>query len=69
MSLSELDAAIGRYLVNDYHHRVHPETGEPPVLRWLAGGWLPRMPESLDELNLLLLTVATPRTDGAPRWD
>ena len=61
LSLTELDAAIGRYVVNDYHHCVHPETGEPPVRRWLAGGWLPRMPESLDELNLLLLTVATPR--------
>ena len=61
LTLSELDAAVGRWVVNDYHHRVHPETGETPVRRWLAGGWLPRMPESLDELNLLLLTVATPR--------
>ena len=29
--------------------------------RWTAGGWLPRMPESLEVLDLLLLTVAKPR--------
>ena len=32
-----------------------------PVDRWLGGGRLPRMPESLDMLDLLLLTVPTPR--------
>ena len=46
LALSQLDAVIGRYLVDDYHRRVHPETGEPPVKRWLAGGWLPRMPDT-----------------------
>jgi putative transposase len=61
LSLSELDAMIGRYLIDDYHRRVHTETGEAPVRRWLAGGWLPRMPETLESLDLLLLTVATPR--------
>ena len=44
-----------------YQRRIHPETGQPPVDRWTAGDWLPRMPESLDELDLLLLTVSTPR--------
>jgi putative transposase len=61
LALSQLDAVIGPYLVDDYHRRVHPETGEPPVKRWLAGGWLPRMPDTLEALDLLLLTVATPR--------
>lgn len=61
LTLSELDTRIGRYLIDDYHHRVHTETGEPPVQRWLAGGWLPRMPENLEALDLLLLTMATPR--------
>jgi len=61
MTLSDLDSAIGQWLTNWYHPRVHPETGQSPLHRWLGTGWLPRMPESLDELNLLLLTVATPR--------
>ena len=47
--------------MDTYHRRVHPETGQTPVARWAAGGWLPRMPDSLEALDLLLLTVATPR--------
>ena len=61
LSLSELDAAVGEFIVGDYHLRPHSETGQSPVTRWTAGGWLPRMPESLEALDLLLLTVATPR--------
>ena len=61
LTLSELDVAIGDWHTHHYHHRVHPETGQNPLKRWLGTGWLSRMPESLDELNLLLLTVATPR--------
>ena len=29
--------------------------------RWSSGGFLPQMPESLEQLDLLLLTVAKPR--------
>ena len=47
LTLSQLDAAVGRYIVDNYHHRVHPETGQTPAARWAAGGWLPRMPDSL----------------------
>ena len=61
LTLSQLDAAVGRFVVGEYHRRVHPETGQAPAERWAAGGWLPRMPESLEQLDLLLLTVATPR--------
>jgi len=61
MTLSDLDAAIGSWLTDRYHHRTHPETGQTPLRRWLGTGWLPRMPETVEELNLLLLTVATPR--------
>ena len=61
LSLSELDAAVGEFVVGDYHLRPHSESGQSPVARWTAGGWLPRMPESLEALDLLLLTVATPR--------
>jgi putative transposase len=61
LSLAELDASVGRFIVEHYHAREHSETREPPADRWLASGWLPRMPESLDQLDLLLLTVAKPR--------
>jgi putative transposase len=61
LTLAALDAAVGRFVVHDYHARPHSETGQPPAHRWAAGGWLPRMPESLEQLDLLLLTVARPR--------
>ena len=61
LTLPELDAAIGRFLTDDYHHRVHSETRQTPATRWSAGGFLPRMPDSLEQLDLLLLTVARPR--------
>ncbi len=61
LSLADLDAAIGAFLTGDYHHRVHSETRQSPAERWTAGGFLPRMPDSLEQLDLLLLTVAKPR--------
>jgi len=33
----------------------------PPVKRWEANGFLPRMPESLEQLDLLLIQVAKAR--------
>jgi putative transposase len=61
ISLSELDSAIGRFLVEDYNDRAHSETKQAPAVRWAAGGWLPRMPDSLEHLDMLLLSVARPR--------
>jgi putative transposase len=61
LSLAELDAAIGRFIIDVYHHRPHGETGQPPQARWDAGGFLPHLPDSLERLDLLLLTVAQPR--------
>jgi putative transposase len=61
LSLAELDAAIGRFIIDVYHHRPHGETGHPPQARWDAGGFLPHLPGSLEQLDLLLLTVAQPR--------
>jgi len=49
------------WLLEDYHHRVHVETKCKPAERWEAGGFLPRTPKSLEQLDLLLLTVAKTR--------
>jgi hypothetical protein len=61
LSLAQLDDAIGRFLVEDYNHRAHSETKQAPAVRWVAGGWLPRMPDSREQLDMLLLSVARPR--------
>ena len=61
LSLPELDVRLQRFLVETYHHRLHGETGAAPLARWEAGGFLPRLPDSLEQLDLLLLTVPKPR--------
>jgi putative transposase len=61
LTLSELDVRFHTFLIAEYHQRVHSETGARPQDRWDQGGFLPRLPESLEQLDLLLLTVATPR--------
>jgi len=61
LSLAGLDHLIGRFLVENYNHRAHSETKAVPTARWVADGWLPRMPDGLEQLDLLLLTVARPR--------
>ena len=37
LTLAELDAALGEFIVKVYNHRVHGETGKPPQARWEAG--------------------------------
>ncbi|MEU4711088.1 Mu transposase C-terminal domain-containing protein [Nocardia salmonicida] len=61
LSLRQLDEAIGRFLTTTYHRRIHSEIGDTPQQVWVAEGWLPRMPDSLEQLDLLLVQVATPR--------
>lgn len=61
LRLAELDTALAGWIVRDYHTRRHSETHQTPTDRWAAGGFLPRMPDSLEQLDLLLLTVAKPR--------
>ena len=61
LTLEELDARFRTFLLDNYHRREHSETKERPVERWEAGGFLPRMPESLEQLDLLLIRVARSR--------
>ena len=61
LTLADLDAAIEAFIADHYHHRPHPKLGETPQQVWLGDGWLPRLPESVEELNLLLLRVAKHR--------
>lgn len=61
LDLPGLDQAIGRF-VADYNDRPHSELGISPRDAWVADGWLPRMSESLEDLDGLLLTVPKNRT-------
>jgi putative transposase len=59
--LGTLDDAFKRFVLDDYHQTPHSATGVAPQARWRSEGFLPQMPESLEQLDLLLLTVAKPR--------
>jgi putative transposase len=69
LSLPELDATLGTYFLSTYNHRPHREIGMIPIEAWLGQGWIPHLPESLEALDLLLVTVAKSRVvrrDGVP---
>lgn len=60
LSLAALDSALEAFVAT-YNDRTHSELGTSPRSAWIADGWLPRMPESLEDLDRLLLTVAKTR--------
>jgi putative transposase len=60
---------MGDYFLRIYNNRRHHDIGLAPIKSWRGHGWLPRMPHSLEELDLLLVLVATSRMvrrDGVP---
>ena len=61
LSLSDLDNALGTFIIQTYNARAHREIGATPNAAWVAQGWLPRLPHSLEELDLLLVSVAKSR--------
>jgi hypothetical protein len=67
-TLSTPRAAIGAFLRQAYNTSPHSGTGRPPQQRWETGAFIPRMPASLAQLDLLLMAVAKP-PQGPPRRD
>ncbi len=61
LTLEQLDRVLERFIVEEYHHRVHPETGQTPLRRWTGDGWIPRLPATPEDLDLLLLTATATR--------
>jgi putative transposase len=61
LSLPAFEQHFRTWLLENYHTRIHVETTCKPQERWEAGGFLPRTPKSLEQLDLLLLTVAKMR--------
>jgi putative transposase len=61
LTLAELESRLRTFLLDVYHRRDCAETKRPPAERWEANGFLPRMPESLEQLDLLLIQVAKSR--------
>ena len=61
LSLATLDAYFQTWLLEDYHQKVQASIKSAPQIRWEESEFIPRMPESLEQLDLLLLHVAKKR--------
>ena len=61
LTLKQLDEKMHDFLVNQYHYTTHSTTKVTPLSRWNQKNFIPRMPESLEQLNLLLLCVVKER--------
>lgn len=61
LCLEELEVRFRDWLLLDYHHRVQKGQNKGPQERWEEGGFLPRMPASLEQVDLLLVQVARKR--------
>lgn len=61
LSLEEFEQAFHRFLVHVYHHRSQEALKGTPQARWEANAFLPQLPESLEQLDLLLLRAARTR--------
>jgi putative transposase len=61
LNLEELATRFEAFVCDIYHRRAHGTTGEPPVTRWQKGGFLPAMPDSREQLDMLLVHVPKPR--------
>jgi putative transposase len=61
LTLDELSASFEAFVCNIYHRRPHGSTGKAPITRWQKGGFLPAAPDSLEQLDMLLVHVPKPR--------
>jgi putative transposase len=55
LDLSGFTVHFERFLHDRYHCHPHRATGQSPLQRWQAEGFLPMLPESRQQLDLLLL--------------
>lgn len=61
LTLEDLDKAFCNWLLDEYMQRVHSELGVTPGAKWESVGFIPRLPASIEQLDLLLLTVSKTR--------
>lgn len=61
LTLQQLQTRFKAWLLDTYLPRVHSETNMSPKERWENFPFVPRLPDSIDQLSLLLMTVATTR--------
>src|SRR6266567_4375801 len=58
LTLAELDAILRAWLLETYHRREHTQTHMAPLERWQHSSFIPILPQSEAQLDLLLLQPA-----------
>ena len=61
LNLETLNNHLESFILSHYLVREHSTTGFSPLARWGENGFLPQLPESIDILDLLLLSIEKPR--------
>lgn len=61
LTLPVFEGLLQKFILDEYHLRPHGEIDCQPQARWEENGFVPQLPESLEQLDLLLLTVAKTR--------
>ncbi len=61
LTIEELEVHLKNFILNIYHQEKHSITKEAPIERWNKKDFLPQVPESLEALDLLLLTIPKER--------
>ena len=57
VQLSDLDSAFQQWL-QEYHNTKHKEIKSTPLQKWHSEQFLPRLPDSIEALDLMLMKVA-----------
>lgn len=57
LNLPQFKDYLEQFILEEYHHTKNRTTKEAPLSRWLGAGFLPQMPDSLEQLDFLLMTV------------
>ena len=61
LTLEVFDRLFRNFVLTNYHRRIHSTIKTTPLEKWAEGSFLPQLPQSLEKLDLLLLTVAKSR--------
>ena len=61
LTLDELRRTFHKWLIDEYMQRKNEDTSEVPLIRWKSNALVPRMPSSLKDLHMLLMTVPDSR--------
>lgn len=61
LDLEVVREAFHEWLMTDYHQRIHSEIKKAPLQKWSDGNILPKLPVSIEALDLMLQKVGKPR--------